>query len=484
MPDVPTTKRAVNLLAERDGWSHQPGAVRRRAGRGGGIEYHWSLLPVAAQRALLIRVEEAEQGTTPDSKAMWAEFERKSSKARAKAMERLEIVRLVSQLRAGGAAKNVAVVDAAKMHNVSPRSIYNWLEMLVGVSEGDHLPALAASHKTTQRQSVATVCDRAFMDHLKSLYLRLEQPSFAHCHRLAMKEAKRKGWSTLTLKTAQRRVETEVPRVTRVFMREGVSGLERCFPAQLRDRSAMHAMEGVNADCHKIDVFVSWPDGRITRPQIVAFQDIYSGKILSWRVDHDPNKVMVMSAFAEMVEQYGLPENCLFDNGREFANKWMTGGTPTRFRFKVREDDPIGVLPLLGVKVHWAKPAHGQAKPIERAFRDIASDVAKDPRFEGAYVGHKPDAKPENYASRAVPIDTFLRVLDEGICEHNAREGRTSHTADGRSFDVTFAESYASASIRKATEEQRRLWLMGQQNVRLRKTDGQVRLYNNWYHSA
>lgn len=129
---------------------------------------------------------------------------------------------------------------------------------------------------------------------------------------------------------------------------------------------------------------MEWPDGTINRPQIVAFQDLYSGKILSWRVDHDPNKVMVMAAFGELVENWGIPKRCLFDNGREFANKWMTAGAPTRFRFKVREDDPIGVLSLLGIQMHWATPAHGQAKPIERAFRDLASDVAKDPRFAGA----------------------------------------------------------------------------------------------------
>ena len=245
----------------------------------------------------------------------------------------------------------------------------------------------------------------------------------------------------------------------------------------------MDAMEGVNADCHKIDIFVQWPDGTINRPQIIAFQDLFSGKILSWRVDHDPNKVMVMAAFGEMIENWGIPRHCLFDNGREFANKWLTGGTKTRFRFKICEDDPLGVLPQLGIEVHWATPAHGQAKPVERAFGDFARNIAKDPRFHGAYVGHRPDAKPENYGQRAIPAETFLKVLAEGIAEHNARQGRLSHTAQGRSFNDTFAESYANAPIRKATGEQRRLWLMGQQVGKLNRDNGQLRLYNNWYHS-
>jgi hypothetical protein len=287
----------------------------------------------------------------------------------------------------------------------------------------------------------------------------------------------------LAERTAQRRLEAEVPYVTRVFMTTGVEGLERCFPAQIRDRSQLGAMGGVNADCHKIDVFVEWPDGTINRPQIIAFQDLFSNKFLSWRVDHTPNSVMVMAAFGEMIGKWGIPKHCLFDNGREFANKWLTAGTKTRFRFKIREDDPLGVLPLLGIKVHWAKPASGQSKPIERAFRDLANDIARDPRFSGAYVGNRPDAKPENYGSRAIPAETFLRVLEEGMIEHNARQGRLGVTANGRSYDDTFAESYEQIAIRKATSEQQRLYLMGQHICKLNAKNGSIMFQRNVYHS-
>ena len=240
----------------------------------------------------------------------------------------------------------------------------------------------------------------------------------------------------------------------------------------------------MNADCHKIDVFVQWPGiEKPVRPQIVAFQDLYSGKMMAWRVDLDPNKVAVMSALGELVEAYGIPRHCLFDNGREFANKWLTGGAPTRFRFKVREDDPLGVLPMLGIKIHWATPGHGQAKPIERGFRDFADRIAKDPRCAGAYVGNRPDAKPEDYGSRAIPLEEFLAVLEEGVRDHNARKGRLSDTARGRSFDETFAESYARAPIRKATPEQHRLWLMGQEVRKLHRNHGGLMLFKNGYWS-
>src|SRR3546814_15673799 len=126
-----------------------------------------------------------------------------------------------------------------------------------------------------------------------------------------------------------------------------------------------------------------------------------------------------------------LFRSLLADNGRAFASKWLTGGAKTRFRFKVRDEDPTGLLVALGVTIHWAKPYRGQSKPIERGFRDLCDAVAKHPAFEGAYTGNRPDAKPENYGSKAVDLDTFLRVWNEGMAAHNARLGQIGRASCG-----------------------------------------------------
>jgi putative transposase len=380
--------------------------------------------------------------------------------------------------------RDEAVNCIARDAGVSARSIWDWFEAVEGKRLDDRLPFLAPRHRKKAKKAKVASCAPEFMDRLKTLYLRLEKPSFTFAYSDAVKLAVHNGWDYLCERTARRWLEEQVPRISRVFAREGLIGLEKCFPPMIRDKTGMVALEGVNADCHKIDTFVLWPGvDKPMRPQIVAFQDIFSGKILSWRVDRDPNKVAVMSAFGEMVETYGIPHHCLFDNGKEFANKWLTGGTQHRFKFRVREDDPLGVLPQLGIQVHFARPAHGQSKPIERSFRDMADRVAKDIRFAGAYVGNRPDAKPENYMSRAIPLADFVRVLEQAIADHNARIGRGSETARGRSFDETFAESYAANPIRKATAEQRRLWLMGQQVMTLHKTHGRLMLFKNGYHA-
>ncbi|MBO6789544.1 MAG: Mu transposase C-terminal domain-containing protein [Dinoroseobacter sp.] len=482
LPDLPRSRQGLEKVVKSLAWRSDPERARRRKSRGGGWEYHWSLFPHTARKKLLERVavpkEEIGRGE------LWAAYENLPDATRAKAINRLRMIQTVEALVQGGTGKVLAAGEVARQEGVSSRSIFNWFDAIEGVAPDDRLPYLAPRHRFAERKQPERPDYSAFMGYLKADYLRLEQPTFNQSYRLACRLAKDARINAIPpISTARRHLKRDVPRTTMVFAREGVNGLERCFPPQIRDYWSMTAMEGVNADCHKSDVFVEWPSGIINRPQIVAFQDIHSRKILSWRVDHHPNKVAVMAAFGDMVEEYGIPRNCLFDNGREFANKWMTGGAPTRFRFKVRDEDPLGVLPLLGIKVHWARPASGQSKPIERAFRDIASDVAKDPRFAGAYVGHKPDAKPENYRSHAVPVAEFLEVLEEGIREHNARLGRLTETAKGKSFDHAFAASYATAPIRKATEEQRRLWLMGQSKVKLHAKDAQARVHGNSYYA-
>lgn len=489
LPDLPGTKRGVNMLAERLSWRSHPHFARRRKGGGGGWEYHWKLLPARAQEKLLREAPSAvphgpaSTDIVGDRGEAWAWFDGLPEAVKARARQRLAILQRVEALEFA-MGKHLAVQSVAQAERVAPRSIWNWFAMVEGVALADRLACLAPRHRAAPPRERSVALHPEFWELLKADYLRLEGPSFpAAFRRIATKIAPHRGWPVPHERTARRRME-EIPRVTRVFAREGLAGLEKCFPPQTRDRTQMVALEGVNADCHKIDVFVQWPGiAAPMRPQIVAFQDLYSNKILSWRVDRDPNKVAVMSAFGEMVEAWGIPRHCTFDNGREFANKWLTGGTATRFRFKVREDDPLGVLPQMGIEVHWARPHHGQAKPIERGFRGLAEDVAKDPRFAGAYVGNRPDAKPENYASRAIPLDEFMRVLEEGIADHNARQGRLTPSAKGRSFDETFAESYATAPIRKATAEQRRLWLMGQQVLTLHQGHGQAKLLGGEYWS-
>ena len=488
LPDLPNTKRGVNSVAERNGWQAQPNLARRREGRGGGWEYNWRLLPVRAQRKLLSEVApEPVAISRLDRDAAWEWFERLPTAVQDKARGRLRVIQRVEALEPV-LGRDLAVRDAAKLEGIGARTIWGWLSLIDGVRVDDRLPYLAPKHRADDPSRARRVHAVEFFELLKSDYLRSSGPSFSACYRRNQRIAEGQGLEVLPERTMRRRLDATVSRVTQVLCRGGIDAVKRLFPTQTRDKTCMRALEAVNADYHRFDVFVRWPVERgqnepayIGRPQMVAFQDIYSGRILSWRVDQTANSSTVLLAAGEMIEDWGIPEHVLLDNGREFAAKAVTGGSKTRYRFTVTEEDVPGLFTSLGCQIHWATPYSGQSKPIERAFRDMCDNIAKDPRFHGAWTGNRPDAKPEDYGSRAVDLEEFLRVLAEGIEEHNTRVGRRSEVAYGRSFAEVFDESYAVAPIRKATEAQRRLWLMGAKGVRAHSRTGEIVFQGNRY---
>lgn len=490
LPDLPSSRQNIEALAKRDHWRSDVHHARRRAGKGGGWEYSWKLFPVSAQKKLLVQVKqlpaEAAPSDRPDRDEAWSWFERLPEKVQDVAKARLLILQKVETLAENGQGKYLAAHHVSRSEKVGERTIWRWFEMVEGVAPHDRLPYLAPRHRVTEGKVHRVDMSPEFFDVLKADYLRPAAPTFTSCYRRAIKVAKAKGWTTIDERTARRRLNDAVSRETRILARKGVDALKGYYPSQTRDKTALHALEAVNSDFHRFDVFVRWPalPGEVPyigRPQMVAFQDIYSGRILSWRVDQTPNSEAVRLAAGDMIETYGIPEHVLLDNGREFASKALTGGAPTRFRFKVREDDLPGLFVSLACKIHWATPYSGQSKPIERAFRDMCDSIAKHPRFDGAYTGNSPMAKPEDYGSRAIDLEEFLTVLGEGIEEHNTRQGRWSEVAWGKSFADVFDASYATAPIRKATEEQRRLWLLGAEGLRGDTKSGLVRFLGNEY---
>jgi hypothetical protein len=204
--------------------------------------------------------------------------------------------------------------------------------------------------------------------------------------------------------------------------------------------------------------------------------------MLAWRVDKTESAILTRLAFADLFRDWGIPRACVMDNGRAFASKWISGGTRTRYRFKVREDEPAGLLLSLGIENRFATPYHGQAKPVERVWREYCEYIARSPAFAGAYTGSNPAKKPENYGSRAIPLAEFEAVVAREIAAMNAKGGRKTETAQGGSFDDAFNRSIAAgAAVGRATEAQMRMALLTADRVRADRKTGAVTFAGNRY---
>lgn len=485
LPGLPGDKRSINRRAEAERWATRLGAdrrllVRKRRGRGGGVEFHASLLPGEARIELarrgIIRTRPAEAASGQET--AWAWFDKQSGKVKAEADRRLEIVNTVELLIQSGSGKVAAVAAASDQHSVGRSTIFTWLEKVEGVPRTDWLVALAPRRQGGGAEAeIHPDLWQAFV----SDYLRASAPTLTSCYRRVARMAKAQGLSMPSERTFRRRLEREYPAAVLTLKREGEEALRRSIPAQRRSVADLRALECVNIDGHKFDVFVKLPDGRVIRPIMVTIQDIYSRKMLAWRLGGEESAIQARLTFADLFRDFGIPAACVLDNGRAFASKWISGGARTRFRFKVRPEDPTGLLTSLGIKIHWAMPYRGQSKPIERGFRDLCDSIAKHPACDGAYTGNSPMAKPENYGDRAVEWDRFVALVDEEIAAHNAQTGRRTETANGRSFDDAFFDSYAASTIGKATPEQLRMALLAADRKLINSQTGEIELHGNRY---
>lgn len=494
LPGLSSVKRKINERAAEERWALKTDRTgmplcRARSGRGGGSEYHVAVLPASvtaelARRGLIggeASVPANDGGAPADQ--LWSWFDQQTEAVKAEAARKLTILQAVEALEASGHTRSSAIASAAAQADVAPSSVWAWFTLIAGAAVIDRLPRLAPQRQGGGKS--AEVDDGAWL-FLRSDYLRPEKPTFASCYeRCAREYCAPRGIVLPSKKTLQRKLEREVPANVVISRRIGADALRGTIPYQDRSIADLHALELVNIDGHKWDVFVKWPDGRIARPMMVAIQDVYSRKFVAWRIDASESAVLTRLAFADLFKQYGIPKHCLMDNGRAFASKWITGGVANRFRFKVRKEEPLGLLTSLGIKIHWALPFRGSSKPIERAFRDLCDHGAKHPAFTGAYTGNKPDAKPENYGSAAVDLETFKRVAQMVMDAHNAREGRRTEACRGlkSSFDQAFAASYATAQIGKAGPEQLRMALLAADRVSTDRKNGSISLFNNRYWS-
>lgn len=491
---LPSSKRKINEIAARDGWAFAVGEndrplYRCRQGRGGGHEYHWSLLPIAARRELIkrgiVEPDAVEPVIETSLDQIWAQYDASTTLQKGKAKERLRVLYDIDQMVATGSTMSAAVAAISEQSGFSPASIYKWRKLIKDVAFEHRLPYLVPNFKPGGRR--LEISPEAWT-RFKSDKLRPEPTTNATVYRRVCEYADAHGLEIPSKRTFERRYG-EIDQRVKVLAREGVEAARNLIPQLTRTVKGMHALMLVNIDGHEWNVAVhrpgALPGDKPFRPLMVGIQDVYSRKILAWRFAETENIEPVRLAFADLFRNHGIPKGCLLDNGRAFASKWITGGAKTRFRWSIDPDDPLGILPLLEIEPHWATPYRGQVKPIERAWGDIARNAAMHPAFAGAYLGHKVDAKPENYGSRAVPWEVFERVVAQEIAKHNARGDRQTEMAKGRglSFDDVFNASYEQSEIKKATTEMLRLALLQADRVRAHRKTGELRFLGNRYWS-
>ena len=476
---LPNHATNVTRQAKKQNWE----ARAAKGVKGGGLEYHISSFPLETQKALrlqaaLAEIKPPEMAQPKLNLDLVRKFNEASDKAREKAKAKTEACLQLKAFLDQGFPLMQAIEGAAKAKNVSAGSLKNWYYKVQAHPIHEWQAVLIVESGKAKKPTRKAFIEQEAWDVFLADYLRPEEPDMRACYRRTETMAKHYGWKIASFQTFQRRVVEEIPYEVILLKRKGANAVAKLVPALRRTVKDLLAGEWINGDGYQHNVFVKWHTGEIVRPKTWFWQDVRTRRILGYRTSISENTDSIRHALMDVIFNYGIPNTITLDNTRAAANKAMTGGIANRYRFKHDELDPKGIMPILGIDVHFTSilygEGHGQAKPIERAFGKggIGEKVDKRPELAGFYTGKNVLEKPDNYngGKAGVDYEVFLQALAAGIEEYNSQLKRETEMCRGElSFDQVWERDYHPTNIRQASPEQLRLLFLQAETVSIKQ---------------
>ena len=427
---LPTTKRRINIMAQREGWQ-QLGSrkARIRQGRGGGWEYHVSCLPEAAQDDYR-RMQQAESAepssaervaertaagmpATRQSVTAHSARQRRVMEARAAILREVDrrvftgnvsrrkaILALVEDtawdlhcveqgrndqcvltpelLQAACDANDRRKGDQRKV--LSLRGVYTWLQAY----EADGAVALAPA-VTRQRQDhpewlngfLRFYCTpaRISIGHALERYgASLPQDAFVPSYDQAKRALK-------ALQGTSRFLDAHRGREGRLALKARLGFITRTLDGL--DPTTIYTADGKT-----FDALVEHPvHHRPFRPEITTVLDVVTRKIVGWSVGLAENTVVVAEALRRACESHGIPAIFYSDRGPGYRNRQIDHAT-------------LGLCARLGITTTHSLPYNAQARGlIERVNGSVWNRLAKD---LPTYMGEDMDREARRLVDRRI----------------------------------------------------------------------------------
>ena len=405
---------------------------------------------------------------------------------RERALDRLNICERSDALFIEGGSRAEADKIAATAGRVSVQSVRNWRAAIRSrSSRQSRLEALIDRPRPgrPRREWDAPGNEELWIAWVTD-YLRLEAPDATACYRRAQAIAAQRDWDLPPVSAFIARLRREVPSVQRIRARIGAIAAMDVVPYLQRTVKDLEPLDIINGDGRRHDVLVKFPSGRIGRPCVWVWQDIWSRRVLAWRAGETESADLVRTALHEVLTSIGVPGKIITDNTRAVSAKWLTGGQAGRRRWKSTGEELPGLLKLLDIEyaptlvdsdAAGRGKGRGRSKPVERAFGDLARHIDTHPKLAGAYTGRSARDAPEGHRVKEAAWSDFLEIVGRVVAEHNARSGRRTEMAAGDSFNDAWERGMAGAVIRTITPAQASILLLAAEDA-LIQPDGSFRL--------
>lgn len=449
----PASKRGVIDHATRYGWNDFPDHLcRKREGRGGGREYHITLLPQALRDALagwdmqgaLIRQHQAEQDA--DARKLAAlrmsalpAHPRKVMDARAEVLRAIEGYAIAHQKsRSWGIARFLEAQEGYRQRQETERRRDEGLPLterevvalgkalILTAADGFHLrpevlvdandrgASAAISERTVWRWfktrdergvvALAPVPPKqeqeipaGFYDFLKFWALP-GKPSVPEAHKDYLEAVKaRDGVQTMTvtLDQVQYILRNRIKELDKCVGREGLLTLKSRIGYVTRTTEDMWPTTIYTADGKTFDAEIADPVSyRAMRPEITSVLDVATRKCVGYAVSRKENVIAVTEALRRSCSAHGICAIFYTDRGAGYKNKTF-------------DAEVGGLMGRLGITKMHALPYNSQAKGIIERFNHVWNNLAK--RMP-TYIGRDMDKE----AKKAVHKETRTEIREFG----------------------------------------------------------------------
>ncbi|RQZ74826.1 transposase [Burkholderia glumae] len=505
LPNVPRSSSGIFRAAKSGAW-----AARKRAGRGGGLEYALDSLPDDAQAEIRRRASAALIASVPAHR----------SKAVNRREQQLQLVETDTQrLRADARKGILSMLDRimtqcrvsreAAMHTLLTQGRLGTLD--------DHMTAMLRAAKDTRGRkgdefpSIRTLKRYLGLAKNGSLAPKIPKSSFVipewaalflECYQQPQKPSVVLAYREFSKACAVQRVAYDLPSIHQVrrFLdklgavtlqagRMGSRELKTMLPFIRRTFDKLLPNDIWSADGHTFDAEVQHPlHGRPFRPEITSIIDIATRRGVGFSLDLAESSFAVLDALSNAVIRHGVPSMFYVDNGSGYKNALL-------------KDEGIGVQGRLGFVVTHSLPYNSQARGvIERlhqtlwvtAARKLPSYIGADMDREAKHAVFKitRNALKQNGKVPLMSWEAFITFCQEQLDEYNNRPHSSlpvvNDPTNGKRRHMSPNEAWAAHVSKGWTPDmldEHDASMVFRPRLTRTVTRGEVRLLNNHYFS-
>lgn len=305
---------------------------------------------------------------------------------------------------------------------------------------------LAKFGKSTRK----IIIEDKYLEYFKNLYLKQGSPSLYSCWEntlgFAIREDKVIKSEFPSCYTFKRNLEKEIPKQSIYLARNGEAAWNKKYGNYIeRDYSNIICGKVWVSDHAQIDVACFNNEDKVVFPWVTAWRDFKSGKWLGWILQAGyPNSDHIFQSFYYAAEEYGLPNEIIIDNGKDYRAKDFAGGRQ-KFNIETNKSRTVSMLDELGVKAHFALPYNAQTKPIERDFLKIKELLSKHcVGYRGGNVVERPEILADEIKKgKVMSFDKFKDLFDDFVNNVLNKRPSKGKNLKGLSPDELFIQEFS-----------------------------------------